>query len=259
MRQRLDEQSDAGPDDLGDGVGRLESDPLRRSDVPERVSDRVRDWVEWFGPARLVTSSVAVVVVCVGAWFLVRVPPPPSEAKLPVASSPSAGASAPEVTLAVPTMAPPSEDPDESARIVVHVAGSVERPGVYELPPGSRVDDALHRAGGATGSADPGLINLAAPVVDGHRIYVPAIGEEVPLPPPAPENTDGDPAAAGPVDVNRATAEQLETLPGVGPATAAAIVTERERNGPFVSFDDLERVPGIGPAKLAGLVGLVAT
>jgi competence protein ComEA len=146
-----------------------------------------------------------------------------------------------------------------SGRVIVHVAGAVLLPGVYELRPGSRVDDAVQGAGGATPDAELGRINLAAPLVDGDQIYVPAVGEDVPL--PAPGSVAPDPAStpSGPVDVNRASAVDLETLPGVGPATAAAIVAERERNGPFASFEELERVPGIGPAKLARLVGLVIT
>ncbi len=102
-------------------------------------------------------------------------------------------------------------------------------------------------------------MNLAAVVVDATRIYVPVVGEEVP-----PEVVVGSGSGlasipTGPVDVNRATADELDELPGVGPATALAIVTERERNGPFVDVDDLDRVPGIGPAKLEALRDLVTT
>ena len=170
----------------------------------------------------------------------------------------SAG-STPEATLPVVTAEtlPPTT---VASRAIVHVAGAVLRPGVYELGPGSRVDDAVQRAGGATADAELGWINLAAPVVDGDQIYVPVIGEQRPLPSPAGSTASASEAApAGPVDVNRASPSELDSLPGIGPATAAAIVDERERNGPFSSFEDLERVPGIGPAKLAGLVGMVVT
>jgi competence protein ComEA len=143
--------------------------------------------------------------------------------------------------------------------VIVHVAGAVLLPGVYQLGPGSRVDDAVRSAGGPTDGAELGRINLAAPLVDGDQIYVPEVGEVAPQPAPVSASAGPDLAPSGPVDVNRASARELETLPGVGPATAAAIVAERERNGPFASFEDLERVPGIGPAKLAGLVGLVIT
>ena len=99
----------------------------------------------------------------------------------------------------------------------------------------------------------------AAVVTDGIKVYVPSVGEEVPPSLTAVPIPAGDAPPAGPVNVNAATAAELESLPGVGPATATAIVTERERNGPFLDVDDLDRVPGIGPAKLAALRGLVAT
>lgn len=258
MRKALDEDSDASCADRTDG----EHD-LFRPNPSTPLGERAREWIDWFGLVRLLTSAVAVVVVCVGAWFLLRTPPPPTEASLPVATPGAGGPTAPPATLPVATSPEGQVGPVSTAgasRVIVHVAGAVLLPGVYELAPGSRVDDAVRGAGGATGDAELGRINLAAPLVDGDQIYVPAEGEDVPPPAPASETrTAPGPAATGPVDVNRATAEQLEALPGVGPSTAAAIVAERERNGPFVSFDDLERVRGIGPAKLAGLVGLVAT
>ncbi len=117
--------------------------------------------------------------------------------------------------------------------------------------------DAVVAAGGPAPDADWNALNLAAVVVDGTRVYVPAVGEEVVGVAPVGAGDGAQPV--GPIDVNRATVEQLETLPGVGPATATAIVTERERNGPFVNVDDLDRVPGIGPAKLAALRDLVTT
>lgn len=231
-----------------------------RAVVNDGVAERARQWIDWFGVTRLVTSAVAVVVVCVGAYWLIRTPAPPSEAALPVAGA-NGTATVPAATLVPPPTGAPVDDPtDIPLLVVVHVAGAVERPGVYELVGVSRVDDALDAAGGATADADPTVLNLAAPLVDGSRIYVPMVGEEVPVdatvqaPPMADEIVP-----SGPVDVNRGSASELETLPGVGPATAAAIITERDLNGPFASFEDLERVPGIGPAKLAALTGLVAT
>jgi competence protein ComEA len=224
------------------------------------LGDNVRAWVEWFGLARLVTSAIAVVVVCVGAWWLIRPSAPPSESALPVASVSAIVATLPPpTTVPLPQAAPGELREGAGARVTVHVAGAVNVPGVYELPVGSRVDDAVSSAGGPTGDAELGRVNLAAPLVDGSQVYLPMEGEEgVPVA-SASVASPADAKPAGPVDINRATAAELETLPGVGPATAAAIVTERDRNGPFVSLAELDRVPGIGPAKVAALDGLVVT
>ena len=108
--------------------------------------------------------------------------------------------------------------------------------------------DAVTVAGGPIADADLDGLNLAAPLADGQRVYVPHAGEvdpaAVPSGGPAAPAESGDDVHRGPVNVNTATADELEALPGVGPATAAAIVDDRTRNGPFVSVDDLERVPG---------------
>jgi len=264
MRQRLDAGSATPSVDDPDARGtRTGSDgdigEMPRPEATTPLGQLVREWVDWFGLTRLLTSAVAVVVVCAGAWFLVRTPPPPSEASLPVASSGGASSTAPVVTLPVAPAETGPPPPAANSRVTVHVAGAVLLPGVYELSPGSRVDDAVEGAGGATDDAELGRINLAAPLVDGDQIYVPAIGEDVPPAALGSASAPSESTPSGPVDVNRASAGELESLPGVGPATAGAIVDERDRNGPFSSFDDLERVPGIGPAKLARLVGLVAT
>lgn len=228
-------------------------DVVARPAPSQPVGDRLRAWLGWFGIARLVVSAVSMIVVCVGAFWLVRSPSPPAEAVLPRVSSPQL----PLSTLAVPVPTEPRLSGDVVSRdVVVHVAGAVVRPGVYELPDGTRVDGAVQAAGGPTVDADLDAVNLAAAAVDGARVYVPVEGEV------APALLHDDPTAngavpSGPIDVNRADAALLETLPGVGPATATAIVTERLRNGPFLGVDDLERVPGIGPAKLAGLRDLV--
>jgi competence protein ComEA len=130
----------------------------------------------------------------------------------------------------------------------------VRRPGLYSLADGDRVADLLRAAGGPTRAADLDRLNLAAPVADGSQVMVPRRGE--PAPPLTTE--PGDPAGLpAPVDVNRAGPEELETLPGVGPATAAAIIEFREANGGFATVEDLIDVPGIGEAKLAALTDLV--
>jgi competence protein ComEA len=148
------------------------------------------------------------------------------------------------------------------AEVVVHVAGAVARPGVQRLVGGDRVVDAVDAAGGPVPDADLGRINLAAPLADGQQIYVPRLGE---VPPAAAATgatgtTGGGTAAAPgqPVNLNTASAVELETLPGVGPTTAAAIIAHREANGPFTAVDQLLDVRGIGDAKLAQLRDLVA-
>jgi competence protein ComEA len=153
------------------------------------------------------------------------------------------------------------------ALLVVDVVGAVRHNGVVRLHPGSRVVDALAAAGGATADADLVRLNLAAPVVDGARIAVPRLGSRAPeVDPvavsgasaaPAVGGTDVAPSPSAPVDVNTATADELDALPGIGPATAAAIIADRQANGPFRSVDDLGRVRGIGDAKLEQLRGLV--
>ena len=212
--------------------------------------------VSWFGLGRLVASAAAVLTVCIGAFWLVRSPTPPLEASLPLATKTSAGpvvvSLRPPVTSA-PIMAPPTDGP-----LTVHVAGAVHAPGVYVLRTGDRVGQAIGAAGGATADGRPDELNLAALLVDGSRIHVPVDGEAVIPPATVPAIGADDPAVvSGPIDVNRASTTELETLPGVGPATASAIVVERERNGPFLNVDDLERVSGVGPRTVELLRDLV--
>ena len=132
-------------------------------------------------------------------------------------------------------------------RIVVDVAGAVRRPGLYRLAPGTRIADAVAIAGGATPRADITLVNLAAPLADGEQVLVPVRG--------GASAAGGSPTA--PLDLNSATAEQLDALPGIGPATAAKIVAFRQAHGPYHSVADLDAVPGIGASRIAQLQGLV--
>ncbi len=139
---------------------------------------------------------------------------------------------------------------------LVHVAGAVHRPGVYRLDAGGRVKDAVARAGGATAKGDPNAINLAAKVTDGQQVVVPrraASGPATAGAAAAPGATVAPGTAAPPVNLNTATAEQLDTLDGVGPATATKILEWRQAHGGFRSVEDLTQVPGIGPKKLAAL------
>jgi competence protein ComEA len=139
--------------------------------------------------------------------------------------------------------------------VVVHVVGAVHRPGLYRLPQGSRIFDALRRAGGATPKAALALVNLAAPLADGTQIVVPARA------PPAGAggpSSDAPAAASGPVHLNTATLEDLDALPGVGPVTAQKILDYRQQHGAFSSVDELDAIPGIGPKRLEQLRDLVA-
>jgi competence protein ComEA len=145
--------------------------------------------------------------------------------------------------------APPRE-------LVVHVAGAVFRPGLYRLPDGSRVDDAIAEAGGARPKAALDLVNLASPVADGQQVLVPERGSG-PAAAAGGEAPPGAAAAGGKVHLNSATLEQLDELPGVGPVTAQQILDYRTANGAFRSVDELDAVPGIGPARLEQLRPLV--
>ena len=138
-------------------------------------------------------------------------------------------------------------------QVVVDVAGAVRRPGLYRLRDGMRIADAVAAAGGATAKAELDAVNLAAPIADGEQVLVPAGGA-------AGAAADSPPAGSSPtapLDLNSATAEQLDALPGIGPATAQKIVDYRTAHGPFHSVDELDAVPGIGAGRIAQLHGLV--
>jgi competence protein ComEA len=138
--------------------------------------------------------------------------------------------------------------------VVVHVVGAVRRPGLYELAEGSRIDEAIKKAGGPKPKAALELVNLAAPIADGQQILVPA-RENVMDAPFAPDPAQNLPAAK--VHLNTATLEQLDALPGVGPVTAQKILDYRTEHGSFQSIDELDAVSGIGPARLEQLKPLV--
>jgi competence protein ComEA len=130
--------------------------------------------------------------------------------------------------------------------VVVDVAGAVERPGVYRLPAGSRVTDAVRRAGGAGGGALLEAINLAARLADGQQVVVPRRG-----PTGAPlASAEGE---EGPISLGTATAEQLDTIEGIGPVTAEKIIEYRNQQGGLGSVEDLDQVSGIGPATMESL------
>ena len=139
------------------------------------------------------------------------------------------------------------------APLLVHVAGAVRAPGVYELPAGARALDAVAAAGGFTSKADEASLNLARPLVDGEQLVVPKQGAGG----SSASGGGGSGGGSSLIDLNSAGADQLDALPRIGPALASRIIAWRESNGRFGSVDDLLAVPGIGPATLEGLRGLV--
>jgi competence protein ComEA len=174
---------------------------------------------------------------------------------------PAAAVARPAPSAAIATD-PATTSTQPATEVVVDVVGAVRRPGVVRVHGGARVIDAIAAAGGARPAADLSRLNLAARVTDGSRVAVPNVGEPAPAVDPAAVSgsaaASGDTGApSGPININTATAAELDALPGVGPTTAAAIVQDRAAHGPFRSVDDLGRVRGIGPAKLAQLHDLV--
>jgi competence protein ComEA len=141
---------------------------------------------------------------------------------------------------------------DEAPKLFVHVVGAVRRPGLFRLKDGTRVADAVSRAGGPTRRADLSAVNLAAPLVDGQQVIVPRRG-----PGGTPAALAGASAPGAKVSLANATVDQLDELPGIGPVTAEKIVDWRTTHGPFKSVDDLDDVPGIGPGRIEQLRDLV--
>jgi competence protein ComEA len=159
------------------------------------------------------------------------------------------GAAAPVVA---PLRAPVRRATASRRTLVVDVAGAVRRPGLYRLQQGARISAALQLAGGFTRRADRVSVNLAAPVADGEEIVVPARGAGA-----AGASSGSAPSPTAPLDLNTATLEQLDALPGIGPTTAQKILDYRQAHGPFRSVADLDAVPGIGQGRIAQLKGLV--
>lgn len=187
----------------------------------------------------------ALVLVVAVLWLWRASDDAEAEPDLPFApgAAPEASGGAPAE---IPTGSLPIDEP-----VVVHAAGAVRRPGLYELPAGSRVADLIAAAGGAGGRADTDGVNLAAPLVDGEQVVVPRRGEVAVAPPVGGSGGGAEPAST--VNINTADVAALQALSGVGPVTAAAIVEHREINGPFGTVEDLIDVAGIGEITLDGL------
>lgn len=203
----------------------------------------VKHWVAFIGPRRLFGSVVGVVVAVGLGWFVLKPSPTPIEFSLP------------SITTAVL--------PFTDSEIHVHIVGAVKRPGVYSMHALSRVVDAVRAAGGSLPTADLEGINLAQTLMDAEQVFIPvrrSASPRVTVAPrhrPRPRVTSTTISQAMQeskvVNINTATATQLETLTGVGPATARAIISYRTSKGVFTKVEDLLNVPGIGPAKLAAM------
>ncbi len=168
-----------------------------------------------------------------------------------------AGTTTPAAPLPPPPDVGPGATGASAARVVVDVVGAVRRPGLYRLSQGSRIADAIARAGGTTSKAALAQVNLAAPLADGEQIVVPGRGLAGPAPSGGGGSVGPGGAPAAPVQLSTATLEQLDALPGVGPVTAQKILDYRTKHGAFSSVDELDAVPGIGPKRLDQLRDLV--
>jgi competence protein ComEA len=187
------------------------------------------------GPAQLsVVAVVALLGLALTTWWVLRSEPEPIA---PVSSGPG-----------LTTPAPASPSATAPTEVVVDVAGKVRRPGIAVLEPGARVVDAIKAAGGVRRGVDTSALNLARVLVDGEQILV-----GVTPPPGVAASAAADPEGAGGplVNLNTASATDLERLPGVGPVTAEAIIAFRDEHGPFTAVDQLLDVSGIGEATLA--------
>lgn len=203
----------------------------------------VRHWVAFVGVRRIAGSLVGTLIAVGVGWYVFRPSPTPVEFSLP------------SISTSVVSMS--------GGDIHVHVVGAVKKPGVYALPPASRVVDAVAAAGGSLQGADLEGINMAQTLMDSEQVLIPSrrvSRPRVTVAPrlrPRPRTTSTTVATGAPasrsVNINTATATQLETLTGVGPATAKAIISYRNTKGSFTKVEDLLNVPGIGPSKLAAM------
>jgi competence protein ComEA len=238
--------------------------------LPRRASVRMWDRLAARVPVRVdpgrrsalaIGVAVLVAALVTGLWLAADRPRPLAVSAAPpapvgalVGPSSAAAVSAPSAAVDVPTA---SASP--SAEVVVDVAGKVRRPGIYQLPPGSRVDDAVRAAGGPRSGVSTVSLNLAEPLRDGEQIVVGRAGTAAPLgggvAGTAPDGATS--SAATIVDLNTATLEQLETLPGVGPVLGQHILDWRDAHGQFTSVSQLQEVSGIGDVRLAQLSPLV--
>lgn len=228
----------------------------------------------WTGPERLAVAALLAILLSGTGWLAwERLGPArggESGGLVQVEAAPSGREQTGAAGLGTAGTDQATRSPEGARTLRVHVAGAVRNPGVYALAAGSRVVDAIAIAGGQRADGRGDALNLAAPLADGDKVYVPNAAEVAARAgagelaeaggaggDPGPSGWAGTGGAAGRVDVNRADARTLEALPGVGPSLAAAIIGYRREHGGFRTLADLEKVPGIGPAKLAAMRDLV--
>jgi competence protein ComEA len=222
----------------------------------------IREGLDTMSRGELAGLGVVLVVTLVGAglWYTRSLPRPVTIAETPGSgaasvaatsgAAPGSVAAVASGSLGAPAVSGSTPISSAGAPMIVDVTGLVRKPGVYEFPAGSRVIDAVERAGGAKQGADLSLLNLAAPLADGQQIVVPKEGAGVPgvvgstVPGSVPSS------AGAPININTASAVELEELSGIGEVLAAAVVAYRDEHGPFTSVDQLEDVSGIGPSTL---------
>jgi competence protein ComEA len=261
LQRRLGTEPEA---DTDEDDGRHPDTSLTRW-LPETQAGGATSWISTVraDPGRagvLALAAVGVIAVLVTAFALVRDKTPAvASAKLPPVQMVSSASPTPSTAAS-------------AGPVVVSVVGLVHKPGLATLDAGARIADALSAAGGPLDGADLMGLNMAKRVADGEQIVVGiaappgepvAMGSSVSagtgtaMPPDAPPTTGKDAGSASPVNLNTATVEELDTLPGIGPVTAAAIVAWRDANGHFASVDQLGDVDGIGPARLEKLRNLV--
>jgi len=224
------------------------------------IKKRISYWIAFVGTTRLFFGVLLIAIAAISMWLLVRPSAPLVESVAPHASG---------VGIIVSSSTVPTP-----LTVRIHVAGAVVRPGVYIVSSSARVVDAVNAAGGATSRADLERINLAQTIIDTEQVFVPSRTSRVTkitvaprlrpsrttvpvvlptVPGAVPSATPSATTTTPLINLNSATSAQLDTLPGVGPSTAKAIISFRNRKGPFGKVEDLLNVPGIGPAKVAAL------
>jgi competence protein ComEA len=205
--------------------------PAAKSPTPATTSPK-SNVVRWHWNSALAGALISAILLGVFTFLWRRPTPPPISIHAP------------------PTPSIPTPEPTATpAPVVIFISGAVQTPGVYELPSGARAADAVERAGGFTAEANAVAINLAAILRDGDQLHVPTLAEDPSIPAPGLTNQESPSGVGGLININTATLEELDRLPGIGPTRAQEIIANR----PYVSVDDLDRVPGIGPATIEDL------